>query len=276
MPLIAIFAACTECEKTSGNIDDSVNNHLETGSIDVKIDFFTQYNSDSEAPLNIDTIFTLHDKCNLRTNVEIENIRPSDYPVHLFHFDWIDADDKSIFIKKFELSPKEVVLPLTSSMSISPDKRSPGNYKLKVYCFRKLIAEKSFRLLPENTINTMVAQRFNPQIVFGKSIHKKSGFVNDRDTLFNINQTRRIHALVDFSRPDFYENQNLIFTLKWISPDGNSFFEKEIKLSAGDVAHYLASSISVSADKRPVGEYRLRVFLFDELIAEKHFFLADK
>ena len=63
-----------------------------------------------------------------------------------FHLVWLKPNDSTVFKKRMQYAPSDDDTTLTSSMSIAPGKRGPGTYKLCVYLFRELIAEKSFRL----------------------------------------------------------------------------------------------------------------------------------
>jgi hypothetical protein len=45
-----------------------------------------------------------------------------------------------------EYTPNDSTQSLTSSLSITPTKRSAGHYSLQVFLFREQIAEKSFEL----------------------------------------------------------------------------------------------------------------------------------
>jgi len=264
--LMVIMSACSQ--------NDIKPESASTVALTAKIDFFTHYDKETGVPLNRDTIFSLHDKGNIRCVVNFDNLSFGKYPVHLVHLDWIGTDEKSIFMKRNDIvSPDNI--PLSSSMTISPDKRKPGFYTLKVYYFRDLIAEKSIALIPEGTINEIVSERLKPKVAFGRNISKKSGLLVQKDSVFDISNTRRIHAFVDFVKPEFYENRKLLFTLQWIAPNGSSFYEKKVGHLPGETENFITTSVSVSADKRPTGEYRLKVFLFDELIADKSFLIVS-
>jgi hypothetical protein len=92
----------------------------------------------------------LKDKRKLRVVIYIEKTDTSVKVQNNFLIDWIDPDNNSFYNKKVRLSPGDSTLKIISSISISPQKRLPGNYLLKVYYSKELIGEKKF-LLKEQT-----------------------------------------------------------------------------------------------------------------------------
>ena len=63
-----------------------------------------------------------------------------------FSVKWSGPNSKSFYTKRFILSPEENSATIKSSISITPGKRPPGNYKFQLYLFEKLLAEKMFEL----------------------------------------------------------------------------------------------------------------------------------
>jgi hypothetical protein len=64
----------------------------------------------------------------------------------MVHFVWLNLERKRVFKRMVEYAPNDSVQTLTSSMSLTPAKRSAGRYSLQVFLFREQIAEKSFEL----------------------------------------------------------------------------------------------------------------------------------
>ncbi len=69
----------------------------------------------------------------------------------MFHIDWIDSTGNSLYKKRIDLSPSDSSSRIISSISLSPPKRKVGEYIVRVYLFRELIAEKKFQLVELNT-----------------------------------------------------------------------------------------------------------------------------
>jgi hypothetical protein len=70
-------------------------------------------------------------------------------PLHLV---WINPAQKAAFRKMVEYVPNDSSNVLISNFGISPSKRVPGHYSLRVYLFRELIAEKFFELRGVSTM----------------------------------------------------------------------------------------------------------------------------
>ncbi len=103
----------------------------------------------------------------------------------MFHVDWIDPEGRSFYLKRIDLLPGDSTASLISSISVSPDKRLPGKYLLRIYLFRELIAEKYFELRDSAKV-----EKIYGDIVFFKSIDKESGEMKGVDTVFEIKEKR--------------------------------------------------------------------------------------
>jgi hypothetical protein len=186
----------------------------------------------------------------------------------MFHIDWVGPDGRSFYLKRLDLQKGDSTSALVSSISVSPIKRQAGIYKLRVYLFRELMAEKSFELL-----NADKVRKAKANIIFFKSLHKESGEMKGVDTLFEIKKKGILRAHVDLSNCNIYKDDELPVRLEWYGPDGESFYSKKHLIPKSDSISVLTSSISITPDKRQPGEYLLRVFLFDDMVGEKRFVL---
>ena len=119
-------------------------------NLSARIIFCEKISKKTGLPINPDSVFTLKDKRKLRAVIYIEKTDTSGKVQKNFLIDWIDPDNNSFYNKKVRLSPGDSTLKIISSISISPQKRLPGNYLLKVYYSKELIGEKKF-LLKEQT-----------------------------------------------------------------------------------------------------------------------------
>lgn len=59
--------------------------------------------------------------------------------------------------------------------------------------------------------------------------------------------------------------------LEWIGQGGESFYSKKMDVKTADTISTITGSISITPEKREPGEYHLRAYLFEELIAERKF-----
>jgi hypothetical protein len=79
--------------------------------------------------------------------VDLQNVHArGDRPLE-FHLVWLKPSGATTFKKRLVYFPSDSSSTLSGSLSIG--KRSPGDYTLRVYLFRELIAEKSFHLRGE-------------------------------------------------------------------------------------------------------------------------------
>ncbi len=95
------------------------------------------------------TVFDLKEKARVHAFVDLTNRHARGEDALSFHLVWIKPNGKTAFKKRIEYTPSDTDTTIQGSFTISPARRDPGEYKLRVYLFRELIAEKSFRLRGE-------------------------------------------------------------------------------------------------------------------------------
>lgn len=216
----------------------------------------------------ISDVFALKENEDVYAVIAIEKLRKDRPRDLMFHIDWIDPDGRSFYLKRTDLEAGDSATALISSISVSPANRPPGVYKVRIYLFRDLYAEKSFELKAGNEVEKVKAN-----IVFFKNIDKESGEMKGIDTVFEIRKKGLLRAQISLMNLEVYKDDELPFRLEWISPDGKDFYSKKIDFLKSDSISAINSSISITPDKREAGEYSLRVFLFDEIIGEQKFVL---
>ncbi|MBT3207748.1 MAG: hypothetical protein HN704_15045 [Bacteroidetes bacterium] len=244
--------------------------------ISSKITFYRKMNIKKGELAGKETVFTIAEKEKVRAFIEIENRDFYKERELMFHIDWIDSYGKSIYQKQILLTPSDTSSILKSSISISPETRQAGKYKLRLYFFRELIAEKNFVLLPEFQIINENGERIIADISFCRKVSKKTGKRIGVDTVFFQKEKQKIRAVVDFENRFAYKNRELQFRFDWIDSMGHTFYKKQIDLQAKDSLASISSSISISSEKRQIGKYSLQLFLFNKLIAQKNFQLKTK
>ncbi len=272
---LILFAGCSGRQDPPVSLDDGTFAYHLFNAEDALADisFFKTENKKTGLPLRVDTIFTLNEKDYLRVRIPVDKFQNENWISMMFHLDWVGPDDKSFYTKRIDFSSSDTSFIVNSSVSLSPDKRDTGRHTLKLYYFRELIAEKSFVLLPENSINHSLAKLISPEIVFCEKVSKKTGERSGIDSVFYLAKKARVRAFVDMNNIKGFKDKKLLFDLVWIDPDGEAFYSKDIELSSADDEPQLYSSISIPTNKREPGKYTLEVYLFDELIAMKTFTL---
>ncbi len=192
----------------------------------------------------------------------------------LFHVYWLHENGKSIYKKQITLAGGDSSSTIISSISISPEKRKPGKYILKLYYFRELIAEKQFEILPA-FFKEQLGDEI-PEITFYRKSDRKTGKLIGVDSVFILNKKHKVRAFVDLKNRALYGNRELMFHFNWLGPDGVTVFSKHKSIMAGDSVSFIRSSISIAPEKLKAGEYKLQLFLFNKLISEKKFRLKEK
>lgn len=219
----------------------------------------------------VDSVFISQEKESISASVNIENCCGKFEQELEFDLSWFGSDEKAFYRKKIKVLPGDSAINTSSSISISPEKRQPGKYAFRVLLFDEKIAEKWFEILPKPVFVTERKPDIGAKITFCKKIDKETGTPVDENTVFTIGENENVRAVVEFANRNAFKNLELKFRFDWIGPDGKSFYKKQTELSPDDPATTINSSVSISPGKRQPGNYSLRVFLFDKLVAEKTF-----
>lgn len=238
--------------------------------ISATITFSSRFSHRTGKQSAIRSVFAIKENEDVYAVVELENRLQNPEKEQMFHIDWIDPDGRSVFIKRIDLAAGDSTLTLVSSISVSQDKRIPGDYLARVFLFRELIAEKHFKLIPEEEI-----EKVKTKITFYKSIDKESGMMKGIDTVFKIKKRGILRAQLDLINPGIYKDDELPLRIKWVGPDGKGFYSKKINFVQSDTVSLISSSISITPGKREPGEYYLRVYLFGDMIGERKFVLKS-
>ena len=265
-----IPGGCSERVKVPVILPDStiVYPSVKADGISAKITFSSRLSQKTGKQSAKGTVFALRENEDVYAVIDLEN-RPLNSGNELMvHLDWTGPDGKSVYLKQIDLAANDSSSSVVSSISISPDKRSTGEYTLRVYLFRELIAEKHFELLPEAEIENGRAD-----IIFFKSQDKETGEMKGIDKVFEIKKKGILRAQVNIVSTGIYKDDELPMRLDWIAPDGKEFYSKKFSFVPADSISVINSSISITPDKREPGEYFLRVYLFDFVIGEGKFVL---
>ena len=92
--------------------------------------------------------------------LNLKNYKSANQKGLMLHIDWVDSTGNSFYKKRIDISSTDSSSKISSSISISPKKREVGNYIIRVYLFRELIAEKKFQLV-ETVPNSKTVKKKN-------------------------------------------------------------------------------------------------------------------
>ena len=276
--LMMLFAGCAGRHQEAVISADSTIVFLpkKAGDISAKITFYRKLSKKTGKPLDAGTVFTIKEKEMVRALVELENRLVYPGKELMFHLDWIGPDGNSFYQKQINILADDSASVLNSSISLSPDTRKPGDYMLRLYFFRELIAQKKFQLLPAESDSIAAAKRISAKITLSKKVDKKTGRQIDVDTVFTIGKKGWVNASVELENRFTVVDDELKFKLDWIGPADTSIYRKIITLAPGDSSATINNSMSVSPETRQPGNYFLRVYFSGELLVEKKFILIPE
>jgi len=221
--------------------------------------------------IGVDSVFIIRDKAKVRAFVDMVNPDFLGYQEFKFYFDWSDSNGISFYRKDIDLQPGDSISSLTSFILISPDVQKPGKYTVRAYLSDMLIAEKKFELQYEVRKVVAKPKRMKASIVLCSSVDKETGKPIVTEPVFTISKSGKVRAFIELENRKDFGDRLLKFHLDWIGPDKKSFYRKQIELNPGDSTSSVNSSISITPDKRQPGSCSLKVYLFNELIAETDF-----
>ena len=246
--------------------------------ISVKITFCDRINKKTGEPVGEGTIFSIKDKAKLLAVIDLKNRKNYLSDDLMFHIDWTDEKGNSFYRKRIDLLANDSSVSISSSISITPDKRLAGKYFLRVYLFRELIAEKRFLLANEIIDSSLIiaekiSKSLKASITFCRRINSKTGKLIDAGKVFDIKDKASVFASISFEM-DTITNQQLTFLAEWIGPNDSLFFRKKINITHNSKSFTISSSVSISPQKREPGNYSLKIYLLDKLLAENNFKLV--
>ncbi len=92
---------------------------------------------------------------------------------------------------------------------------------------------------------------------------------------FTSGERSKVYASIKLLNRELHPGRDVMVHIDWINPDGNSFFMKREDIAADDTVSEICSIISIPADRRENGKYKLRVYLFRELAVETNFTIVN-
>ena len=303
--LVLLNSGCSSREDFPITLNDSTivyPSKSKTG-LQPKITLSNKISKKTGKPINPGTIFKLQEQTKLYASMDLENQIKQNGQELMFHIDWLDSVGNSFYKKRIDILLSDSSSRITSSISISPPKRQTGNYNVRVYLFRELIAEKKFQLVEsmndlatvekkskseqkietekkvkvEKTIKPKVnTESIKASLVLCRKVSKKTGQPIGSDTSFIIKEKAKVKAVLSIDYQEIKTNQQLKFYFDWIGPDGKSFYKKRVLYTTSNPFFTISNSISISPEKRKPGTYTLRVSFRKRIIAEQKFELVPQ
>jgi hypothetical protein len=297
---LLLIAGCSSREKKPVILDDSTIIYPSkfANGIYSEITLSNKISKKTGKPLKAGTVFKLQDPAKLYATIDLLNYKSESQKDLMLHIDWVDSSGNSFYKKRFDFSPSDSTSNITSSISISPKKRKVGNYKVSVYLFRELIAEKKFQLvksIPDSATDIKkeiskkknklekkveVQKSLNPKvkteiieanIILCRKLSKKTGKPIGTGTIFTIKDEAKVKAIVSFEKQEIKTNEQMKFYFEWIGPDGKVFYKKRVVYTTSNPSFSISNSISITPEKRQPGIYTLQIVFRKKIIAEQKF-----
>lgn len=250
-----------------------------SNGIDASINLFKGIDSKTKLPLTTNA-FTLGNKSKVYANIELERDNSGQKEDLMLHIDWIDPEGNSFFRKRVDIPKTDSTFKIKSAISIEPGKRDTGNYRVRIYLFRELIAEKIFLLSSLNIdslklFSNNFSNRLSTDITIADKYNKNKRMPNDTVNVFYLNNKGRIYASVNLVNRNLFPKTEIESELTWSDPHDSVFYTKQITLTQYDSIPELNSSVSIDPKYRKPGEYRFKVYIYGNLVGEKSFLLKS-
>ncbi len=279
--LLLIFVGCSTRFETPVTTENHTTIYPPKNSKDIiaTIEFGTRLSKKTGDVLKPDSVFSIKADSKLYTVIKLKN-REYNFNKELqFHIDWLEQNGSLLYRKQVDFENGDSSNSILSSISITPDKRQAGDYKLRVYLFRELIAEKEFVLDTtkyEPPVEKIIEKEkpkpvIAAHIILCRKISKKTGKLIGEGTSFEIKKKNKVLALVKLKNLPVAGNIKLKFYIDWIGSNDSSLFRKKTDLIVKDSTATIESSISIPPDKREQGNYTVKVYLSKNLLAQKKF-----
>ncbi|MBN1824960.1 MAG: hypothetical protein JW958_01760 [Candidatus Eisenbacteria bacterium] len=150
LPLLGAPGCSDRVEIASGGPDSTtVHPAKDPGGVEASIVFYRAESKKSDRLLGEGRFFTIKEDSKVRARVNLFHANALGDREGMFHLVWVDPEGKAFYTKRIDYNPDAEEGALSSSVSATPGRRDPGEYMLRVYLYRELIAEKSFVLLTE-------------------------------------------------------------------------------------------------------------------------------
>lgn len=240
----------------------------------VNIILADEFLKSTKQPYFIGQRFPIADNEMVHMIANVDFIKKEKSRSHLFHIEWLNQDGTHLFTKEINYKLNDTTAILYSG--INSGNRTAGKYKVRIYYFRVLIAEKDFFLVPEKDYTDSLIEHFGASIIFGERFNKKNNELINVDTCFYEGAKKWVNALVRFKNEPKFEGVQIKYKMEWIDPNDSIIYSKKIVKNENEELHTLRSAISVGHKMRLPGNYTVRVYLFEKCIVKNNFILRPE
>ncbi len=123
------------------------DNGIDENEVKASIILCRKIDKETGLPVEIDSSFRIRKKGKMNAIIDLTNLNPDEDDRELkFRLEWSDDEGNAFFKKKVDFIPTDTVAQLTSSISITPEKREAGIYWFRIYQSNKVLAERRFEL----------------------------------------------------------------------------------------------------------------------------------
>jgi len=255
--------SCTTDIKQENTSNKKLSKSDSTNSSGVT--FFRRIDNKTGAQIGKGTSFTIMEDGRVHAAIDIKKYLSKKDRDIMLHFDWINPDGYSFYQRREDVAVDSSTV-VNSSISLSPNSRKEGVYKLRVYLYRKLILEDSFELLPKFQLENYPID--NENISLSTKINKSIKHHEEENIEIVSMKGKWVEASLAFENSTQYKNRELLFRYDWIGEDGKLFYRKRMDISPADSTIVLKSSLSISPEERLEGKYVIQLYLFDEILAQ--------
>ncbi len=250
-----------------------------SNGIEASIILFKGIDSKTKLPLTSNA-FTIGKNSKVYAYVELVKHYPNQNKDLMLHIDWIDPEGNSFYKKRVDISKTDSTYEIKSAISIEPGKRDSGNYSVKIYLFRELIAEKNFLLSLYNIdslklFSNNFSYRLSADITIADKYNKDKRMSIDTGDVFYLKNKGRIYASVDLVNRNLFPKTEIESELTWSDPHDSVFYTKQIVLTQYDSIPVLNSSVSIDPKYRKPGKYKLKVYIYGNLVGGRSFLLKS-
>jgi len=271
--IITIFTIIFSCSGRKNKAEYSPTNsiiypgkHKNDISVDIRIG--RKIGKNSALPIFEGTSMPIGKEERVFSVVTIENHQFHADKKHMFHIEWVNNNDRVVY-RKYVYDYLTDSTNFISS-SVSSASRTPGNYSVRVFYFRELIAEKKFRMVPEKEYYDSLYNLIGANLTFCRKIDKSTGERIGIDSVFYIGKKKWVTAIVDFSNKPMFADE-MTYRMEWIDSEGNVAYNKLLKYDPEKGDYTVRSSFSLKPEKRKPGIFRVNLYFFKQLIASKQF-----
>lgn len=155
----------------------------------------------------------------------------------------------------------------TDEQTAAPDQ--PGAIQTAAY---KLDASQPAPDQSNNAADSAGAATVADSGAAGSAATASSGSSSESDEhVFDLEDGARVQANIHIVNPYGRGKGPLLFHMVWLNPEDKKVFKKAIEWTPSDTSSTITGQFTIPPSKRTAGLYSLQVYLFRELIAEKHF-----